>query len=277
MKKILLASTVLVATAGFASADVTMGGWAYFGVSHNSAAATQNTINHGVRLDFTATTTTDSGIDLTAYGRATGAATSAATWDYFRVSAATNGVSIRIGSTHGAMRTLARNAAFYGYNDGGTFSVDNSRGTANELIDSVHDTVLLQYTMGGFTVAAAADASTGGTAQELAVRYAANGFTVGIGGNDTNEWMAAVSYTSGDLTVGLGAADGVAANKATTATVSYALSAATTLGLAVSDVAGTTSYGLNVSHNLGGGATLSGTIGDTGTATVAGLGVKFNF
>jgi outer membrane protein OmpU len=65
MKKILIATTALVATAGVAAADVTLSGYGRFGLDHNSGAtgpATKTQINSRFRLNIDATTETDSGV-----------------------------------------------------------------------------------------------------------------------------------------------------------------------------------------------------------------------
>ncbi|MDR9485317.1 MAG: porin, partial [Sediminimonas sp.] len=64
MKKILFATTALVATAGVAAADVSFGGYARWGVDHNEARAPldETRMESRFRLIVTATTESDGGL-----------------------------------------------------------------------------------------------------------------------------------------------------------------------------------------------------------------------
>lgn len=65
MKKVLFATTALIATAGMAAADVRISGYGRFGVDYNGAKATQkSTITSRLRIQFDMSTETDSGIVL---------------------------------------------------------------------------------------------------------------------------------------------------------------------------------------------------------------------
>ena len=60
MKKVLFATTALVATAGVAAADVTFGGYGRFGVMYSSAAGP-----NGIAQTFGDDGTGDSSLDIT--------------------------------------------------------------------------------------------------------------------------------------------------------------------------------------------------------------------
>ena len=60
MKKVLFATTALVATAGVAAADVTFGGYGRFGVIYSSAAGA-----NGIAQTFGDDGTGDSSVDIT--------------------------------------------------------------------------------------------------------------------------------------------------------------------------------------------------------------------
>ena len=63
MKKLLIASTALVASAGFASADVTLGGSANAGVKYNGGWETKSTrLHYEIDFDVIASGTTDGGL-----------------------------------------------------------------------------------------------------------------------------------------------------------------------------------------------------------------------
>ncbi|ASM73748.1 MULTISPECIES: porin [Roseobacteraceae] len=69
MKKVLFATTALVATAGVAAADVTFGGYGRFGIIHVEGAANETTITSRFRLQIDATAESDSGIVFGARAR----------------------------------------------------------------------------------------------------------------------------------------------------------------------------------------------------------------
>ncbi|MFP5481613.1 MAG: porin, partial [Alphaproteobacteria bacterium] len=76
MKKILLATTVLVATTGFAAAEVTLSGDARMGVTYNEAnAGDELAFNSRARVTFTMSGETDGGLSFGASFRADNAAT----------------------------------------------------------------------------------------------------------------------------------------------------------------------------------------------------------
>ena len=70
MKKVLFATTALVATAGVAAADVTFGGYGRFGVLYNEGATeNETTITSRFRLQIDATAEADNGITFGARAR----------------------------------------------------------------------------------------------------------------------------------------------------------------------------------------------------------------
>lgn len=303
MKNVLFATTALIATAGIAAADVTVGGYGYVGVTHDSTATKKTNVAHAVRLTFNATVETDSGIKLGAFTRMTIANSSKVTYtnaaaddasttsrvengeatrefEQARVTLDAGSLSVRVGSTHGAAKTLARNAAFYGFNDGGVFAVDNNISGHNDSGNNV----LVQYAINDLKLGLSSDVA--GTSTEIAAAYTMNGISVGVGiiqnsasvvtaTNKKSEWMLKAGYSNDTLSVGLGTNNYQDVN----VTGSYNVAAGTTLGVAVQKKKADSkaSYGLDVSHDLG-GATLSASAGKTAAgATVAGLGVFFSF
>jgi outer membrane protein OmpU len=69
MKKVLFATTALVATAGVAAADVTFGGYGRFGVIYVEGAPNETTITSRFRLQIDATAESDNGITFGARAR----------------------------------------------------------------------------------------------------------------------------------------------------------------------------------------------------------------
>lgn len=66
MKKILFASTALVATAGVAAAEITIGGSARFGLAYNEAETNETRIEQRMRVNITGIAETDAGVKLEA-------------------------------------------------------------------------------------------------------------------------------------------------------------------------------------------------------------------
>jgi len=63
MKKVLFATTALVATAGMAAADVKIGGSARFGLTYNDATST-TAVEKRMTINLDGSTSTDSGLEL---------------------------------------------------------------------------------------------------------------------------------------------------------------------------------------------------------------------
>ena len=78
MKKVLLATTVLAASAGFAAAEVTVGGDGRMGVTYTEGAANELAFTSRIRISFTASGETDGGLSFGGSIRADNAAGGAA-------------------------------------------------------------------------------------------------------------------------------------------------------------------------------------------------------
>jgi outer membrane protein OmpU len=314
MKKILIATTALVATAGVAAADITMGGWGYVGATNDGS---DTTATNGVRLTFTGTVETDSGVTFTAFGRLTQTSNNAAgttanditfsdgeesvTCDevfgeditctaptrnaaginYGRVSVAYSGLTVTVGNTHTAMNSYARGGHFYGYNDGGVWARTVQGSGMGTLTDSAAGSrVLASYTFGDLTVGLGGTfdgEEVDGASMDFGGRYSANGITFGAAIDDDSNWQLEAGYTIDAISLR------AAGNSDDEFVVSgaYAIDSALTVAVAYAEnLSGgvmVDDLGLNVTYNLGGGATLSATAGQAGDDEVFGLGVQFSF
>jgi len=233
MKKILLASTILVGTAGVAAADVSFSGAAYFGMGYN---ITTTTFAPEVSAEFTASmmTTTDGGLEAGASVTVTGGNV---TWDTDYTSS-TFGTSSEGGNSVG-------DASVYLSGDWGKLAVAyDADGSGAGATSTDYDvTVTYTNTWGDFSVAAyytlAVDGAAG-TNGDAGVKgtyvfgdysvYAsydynassANPHTVGAGATATFSsftleanvaynigaatpftWDAAASYTTGPYSLGV--------------------------------------------------------------------------
>jgi outer membrane protein OmpU len=268
-------------TAGVAAADVTVGGWAY-GILYAGDAMTADgsaELQRGVRIDFSASVETDSGLGLSAYTRMTSAngSTGAANIGYNRVQLSYSGMTLQLGSANGAARIGARyTGGFIGVDDSGVGAVnlnlgDNSYGGVHA--DGNGDNAVLSYKVGDVTLAASTKLAGGGT-NEFGARYSANGLTVGIGANDNDQWMALVTYTAGDITVSAGSNS----DEKNIGSISYKFGDALTVSAIAADQSIGTSYGLDVTYDLGGGANFSAQAGqaaDGDNGVAAGIFFKF--
>ena len=277
MKKVLFATTALIATAGVASADVTVGGYGYLGVNFDGSAST-TTVTHATRLTFSGSVETDSGLSFTASSRITISDNNDnGQLGHNKITMSSGGLKLAVGATHGAMKTTARIATFHGFNDGGFYYTAGGSGVDNNV--STHNdsgnNVLISYSAGDFKVAASADVA--GTTQELAASYTFNSFTIaaGVDSSAGTRFMVGAKYNGGNWNVGLG----TNSNSDIVLTAGYDISDATSIGFGVDAASGSTinAVGLQVKHDLG-GANLIGAVGQVGgNNTVASLGVMFSF
>jgi outer membrane protein OmpU len=218
MKKILIATTALVATAGVAAADVSLSGFATVGVVSGEGIYRNVTRNGHLdagdaRLEtdldlfITGTAQSDNGIafsatinmeDLTGTNYGVGAANTTTT----ALSASKDGLSFTFGNTDGAADRLTNETArLY---PGVRFELWGGH------VDNVDagQVARIDYTMdNGLRMSA----SYNGTADQLgvALQYSINGLTVGVGRensglaatNNKDYTVVSASYTMGDFTV----------------------------------------------------------------------------
>ena len=265
MKKVLFATTALIATAGVAAADVSFGGFGYAGVTNGSSTTTAS---QSVRLWLNASVETDNGVTFSAYQRVVNPN------NYGYVKASSGGASITVGSTHGAIRKHARVAAFHGYNNGGIGYFDNAPGADTQ--NDGGDNVYFNYAAGDLSLGlSTTSAEVGGTRViEYGVSYAMNNVSVGFGANDGDFWAAKVTAKFGDVSVGVGTNE----QDRTSMTVDMPLTAATTGSFAYQDSSAGDRYGFQVSHDLGGGVSLIANVqNDEADDKTSGLGVYFSF
>lgn len=322
MKKILITTTALTLSAGFAAAqNVNITGYGFAGVVNSSTWDTtlassnrvliQNTaIQQRIRLEFTGTTTANTGTSFSAYVRMNANNTGAIASDRARITVKHDNLTVAFGNTNGAMRTLARSATYYGFNDGGIFGADNS--VSGAQTDGGNN-VLVRYDMGAFSGAISTDAALSGT-YEIAARYTFQGFTLGAGYSNrgaiagaagaaletvttnaglfagstvaraADAWMVSAGYKMGDVDITLGANSDnrfVGGLGYTMGDWSFGLAAAS------GALDGGTDIGANIGYNLGGGVTLSLSAGNSVTAptaaadgfrsTTVGAGLLFKF
>jgi outer membrane protein OmpU len=275
MKKVLFATTALVATAGVAAADVTFGGYGRFGVIYTDPAVGDSATNvtSRFRLQIDATAESDSGITFGARARiqqaergdelGTTGARDAFTGDNngtgingVRFFARSGGLEVAVGNIFGALEfmpgqypiDLGLTGLRYDYtaydSQGDAYSSGGAGAASRNGIEVL-------YSIGDFALHVSAseiDTSGDGTflgdvdGTRLAAyaAYTYSGFTFALGGQDSDfagdtELTATVGGTLGPVDLTLAYADNGTNGERTVLAGTYALSAATNIDFYVAN------------------------------------------
>ena len=305
MKKILFATTALVATTGMAAADISFGGFGRFGLLYVEDAAEETRVEQRFRLTVTGVTESDAGVKFE--GRIRFQSDDQANGNSSVAHSSAPGFAVTSGSFRldvGNVSNVADSGDavnIYGYGVGMTGFVDNSSGqgmpasgfgtSAERNADGTEAntraaTVKLRYSAGDLTVAASYTDNDDEQVQ-LGVGYSFGDYSVGImfADEDTDDKEVVAASLGGEigaLAFNLLIADSDALDDTGySLSVKYEMSASTELRFAYSDGgndADEEAYGIGFIHQLGGGVSLRGGVGEnTSGTTVADLGVVFNF
>jgi outer membrane protein OmpU len=269
MKKLLIATTALVATAGMASADITISGSAAAGIhSGLDAGASADGIYSQAGVDFAMSGATDNGIAFSASVNID-AGNEVDTADFELDGVDANAVSFGSVSMTGAFGTLT-------FDDGGIDNLYNGDFTAADVsysttvgaisLSVAHDTaesddansMSAGYAVSGMTFTLAASEAAAGTSASVSVAYALNdtvsvtgktdqvagaesvqtitaattlnGVSVALSSANNSTWDVDLGYTAG----GFALTYGVDETDAWTATASTALGGGATFAAGVS-------------------------------------------
>lgn len=298
MKKILFATTALVATTGMAAADISFGGFGRFGLLYVEDAAEETRVEQRFRLTVTGVTESDAGVKFE--GRIRFQTDDNAAGNSSVAKSSAPGFAVTSGSFRldvGNVSNVADSGDavnIYGYGVGMTGFADNSSGqgmpasgfgTGDDDSERAA-TVKLRYSAGDLTVAASYTDNDDEQVQ-LGVGYSFGDYSVGImfADEDTDDREVVAASLGGEigaLAFNLLIADSDALDDTGySLSVKYEMSASTELRFAYSDGgndADEEAYGIGFIHQLGGGVSLRGGVGEnTDGDTVADLGVVFNF
>ena len=279
MKKILLASTALVATAGFAAAEISWSGSANMGMKYSDNGTTQ--VHDEIDIGMAATGETDGGIgwkvemgidsDNTDASRAfngdAGSVSISGDFGTIRVgNVSTAGTAVGIGDI-GFDGSAIDTAAHLGRNAGATthdvqwnYSMDDIAIHASTRTLNDDSAVAVSWTSGSMSIAvshASAGATGGATANALSVGTSVGGFAV--------KGVTTSHSTAANNSVGLSASmpvDGLGTVTVITGS---------------NDTDAQSSMGIGFAKALGGGATLKGYYGTVNGNDVADLGIGFSF
>ena len=285
MKKVLLATSALVAFAGAASAEIAMKGYARFGAQYSEGAADEVTVDQRMNVDLTGTGASDNGLSFSAKVRLraeeAGAAGSVMTINGARYSVSASGMELAVGNIYGAVDSMpglyAGSVGLTGL--GYANVVSNWTGQSYSSRGAGVNGVELMYSVGDLSLHLS---TVDGGHTEVAVAYAMGGVNVAVGTSDAGanaEWVATVGTTVGGVGVGLAAASN-AGDTALTLSGSFSAGAATTVTAYISNdesEADASAYGIGVVHNLGGGASIRGGFANVHGTNKADLGVQFSF
>ena len=198
MKNILLATTALVMTAGFASAEVTFSGKAGAGISTTAAAA--GVVYSGVDLDFKASTTTDSGMTLSV-SEDLGAGSLLDLLDDFAVESqsgtiGTPTITIVTGGVTIKMKNDAIANLYDEDLDDGDIGVSGAFGDLTWAVTTETNTADLAEVGRTTKLGTAALATT----NSYAFGYTMGAIGVSLSGTDNDQTAASASYTMGTTT-----------------------------------------------------------------------------
>jgi outer membrane protein OmpU len=291
MKKVLFATTALIATAGVASADITLTGGAVAGYKN----AGNDTGRAHTELDFNivASGTSDNGISFGASMDIDGDTTYTTGGSSMDENAGDMEVFVS-----GEFGTLTFGAVDHmtdtGVSDMGFDGIDiDGLGQADKLIGSSVLTadINYSYSMNGVTIGATYDTVTDD--RSVGITYSANGLSLTYAQSEDSATEDTASiivakYTTG--AIGLQASVTNMGDQSTPANdtqgtalfASYAVDSNLTImaGYSQNDeaaAADTTAQGIGFSYNMGGGGTLSGAAGDRNNETVWDLGLTMSF
>ena len=279
MKKILLATTALVATTGFAAAELSWSGSANVGLKYSDNGTTR--VHEEIDLGVAATGETDGGIS-------------------WKVEMGLD--SSMTDSTAGADGVDGGSVALTG--DFGTIRVGNvsSAGTTIGVVDVGFDALGIDD--------AAEKGNSAGTGMDVRWTYSMDEISLDATFDTSDDDMAiAMNWSSGSLAIGVshsaeGATTGASATAAKVGTTigdfavvlmagSHSTANFDSVGMSASmpvdglgtvtfvtgsnDTDAKSSWGLGFSKSLGGGATLAGAYGSANGNDVADLGISLSF
>ena len=276
MKKILLATTILVGTAGFAAAEVALSGDARMGIVN---ANDVTSFSSRARVSFALSGETDGGLSFSAGFRADNAS-GAASGTSGSVSVSGAFGTLTMGDTDSAVQAGVGQVAGVGY---------TGNGSHNEITYLSHgDTsVLYTYSADALTVMASLGQISGDDDYSLAAAYATDAFTVALGVEDHEDegthTVVGASTTVGGISVK--AVYGSLSSDLLGDQTQYALSATYTADALSATVFHNSSLvgedhanGIGVSYDLGGGAAFSAGYVQTDEAgNLFDAGVTFSF
>lgn len=297
MKKVLFATTALIATAGMAAADVKLSGYGRFGVRYIEDAPTDTQITSRFRLNIDGTTTADNGVTFGARVRVQGSTadgTGAAVAPDFngaRFYAMANGLTVAVGNVLGALDSMPNlytgSVGLTGLSYGNVVTNFDDHGYTST--GAGVNGIEVIYSADMYTIHASYNDTNGTNNERFEIAGSANfqGWTVALGYQDSNaaddvEFIAIVGGEVGPATVAVAYAQDYADQESITLSADVDVAAATSIQAYYNHDEETASgdedsYGIGFVHDIGGGASIRGGVASLQGTMQADLGVLFNF
>ena len=309
MKKILLATSMLAATTGFAAAEVTVSGSARMGVVYDSISG-DTVFSSRVRVAFAMVGTTDGGLEFGASTRADQTAGNGATTiTDLGADGLVGGVGVNADrvTTVGNTGTTNGDSTVYVAMSGLKLTMGDVGGAADALVgqtsgvgygpnDGLHEigfigttktAVYAEYTTGALTFGISSGQTSAANSEvAVAAKYSTDAFSVALGYEDNgprDQLSLLGSTTFGAVTVKAKIVDDSAnADMQYSVSADYAAGATTVTGFYTDFGATNVSHlGLGVAYDLGGGASVKGAIvqqdAPGGKNEFADLGIVMSF
>jgi len=297
MKKVLFATTALIATAGVAAADVKLSGYGRMGIYYNESASTETSFTSRFRLNIDGTTTADNGVTFGARVRLQGNSgtdgfTDAPAFGAARFYAMTGGLTVAGGNILGAIDSMPN--LYHGsvgltglsYQNVVTdFNADDfvSSGDARSGVEVIYEADM-------YTVHASYSDPEGmapGQQSRIAAAVSGtfSGYTLALGYQDSNygpdvEFVVTAGGSFGPASVAGQFAQDHNGDNQYTLSLEADVAAATSIQAYFNyseKEATEESYGIGFKQDLGGGASLRGGVVSDNDVVKADLGVLFNF
>ncbi|MFN4202300.1 MAG: porin [Tabrizicola sp.] len=281
MKKLLLATSALVLTSGFAVAEVTLSGDARMGIIDDFGPIGAQ-FNSRARVKFTMSGESDTGFSFGASFRADNAigAASGTAGEVF--------ISGAFGKLSMGDVDSAANAAV-GHVDGVGYTGLGDLNESTFIGGGTKESVLYEYSAGSFTLyASAGQLDVGTDAYSVAGKYSAGNVAVSLGyerndAADIDHVIAGVdgTFSSVTLKARYGSASGAVSGDQWALSATYS---ANDVGVTAfyaddSELGGAEAWGLGATYDLGGGASVAGGYvrNETTNQDAIDLGMKFKF
>jgi outer membrane protein OmpU len=282
MKKILFATTALIATAGMAAAEINLGGSARFGLAYNEGNAESTRVEQRMRINITGIATTDAGVKFEARmrlesnedgnsaisGRGPGAAGFAVSYEGLRVDVGNVSDVIDSGDV----------VDFYGYGIGLTSFIEQSSNAGLSLAgfgagSQDQTTVKARYTTGDFTVSASFS-DRKAVAAVISTDSAGHTTTTSAAIAQRTQYQIGAGYNFGNYSVGAAFGSNQFDAAATPDDDFWAASFGGSFGAFAfsilasdSDAQGDATFGGSVNYDLSSATSLRAVVSDGGTTT----------
>jgi len=278
MKKILLATTLLAASTGFAAAEVATSGSARMGLIFDGDDAF---FTSRIRVIFKMSGTTDGGLEFGAEVRADQASeanSGGTSMDAGKVFISGAFGKLSMGDLDTASNELVGNVSGVGL---------TGLGDLNELgyVGQTDTSIRYEYTAGAFTAALSAG-QIGNEEFSVAVKYSTDAYSVALGYEDGGVFGDEQLALGGSATFGAATVKAVVVDYSGYDDLEYALSVDYDMGAVAitafyahqDDFLGEEYFGLGAAYDLGGGAkVVGGIVSVDGDETIADVGISMSF